>query len=161
MLISGCSRTFLLSTLYHCLQDCKRIFALGGSIAFPFSETSVDSWFQSALIDCRQDSIETRNFFLIVGGTQFDEVDSSTYWTHPKHFYTWLVLSLYYSPNIYYSIFKIAFYRWKNNIERKSKFKVIENDSCYCGIETNLKSRAMYCKAVIALSLNIKGHFDR
>ncbi len=53
------------------------------------------------------------------GGPPFDLSDPATYWCEPSQLYTW----------------------WKNNIERRSKFKVLVNDAFYNGFDGRRTSR--------------------
>jgi hypothetical protein len=53
------------------------------------------------------------------GGPPFSAADPSTHWFEPHQFYTW----------------------WKNNIERKSKFRVLIHDSFYSGYDSRQLSR--------------------
>lgn len=53
------------------------------------------------------------------GGPPFCATDASTHWFEPHQFYTW----------------------WKNNIERKSKFRVLIHDSFYSGYDSRQLSR--------------------
>ena len=56
-----------------------------------------------------------------LGGTLYDEADTSTYWTQPQQFCTW----------------------WKNNVERKNKFLLLQRDAAYC--DNDQKQIARYC----------------
>lgn len=47
------------------------------------------------------------------------EGDSSTHWTEPSQLFTW----------------------WKNNIERKNKFKLIQTDAAYSGPDLRKSAR--------------------
>ena len=85
--------------------------------------------------DCGQDPTLMES----LGGTSFHIRDAGTYWTGSEQFYTW----------------------WKNNVERKSKFLALSNDSKYNGHDLALNQRAMYCRSIIALTLNIKSHFGK
>eukprot|EP01035_Chromulina_nebulosa_P020736 gene20736-26886_t len=68
------------------------------------------------------------------GGPPFIVNNSSTYWTEPTQLYTW----------------------WKNNIERRNKFKVLQTDAEYNGNDARKQARARWCKVVILLSENIR-----
>ena len=56
-----------------------------------------------------------------LGGTFYDEADTSTYWTQPQQFCTW----------------------WKNNVERKNKFLLLQRDAAYD--DNDDKQIARYC----------------
>ena len=64
------------------------------------------------------------------GGPTFIENDASTHWTEPHQLYTW----------------------WKNNIERRTKFRTLQADALYAGKEPRCIARARWCEAVIALT---------
>ena len=53
------------------------------------------------------------------GGPVFKEFDASTFWTEPHQLYTW----------------------WKNNVERRSKFRVLQLDAQYTGREPRQMAR--------------------
>jgi hypothetical protein len=63
------------------------------------------------------------------GGTPFIFHDTSTHWTEPHQLYTW----------------------WKNNIERKSKYKILQKDATYCGLDQRRAARARWCAVVVAM----------
>jgi hypothetical protein len=57
------------------------------------------------------------------GGVDFDAGRPQSHWTCAQQFYTW----------------------WKNNVERKSKFRMLKIDACYLGDdETQRKRCALY-----------------
>lgn len=66
----------------------------------------------------------------------FYEQDESTYWTEPHQLFTW----------------------WKNNVERRSKFRVIQNDALYVGKEPRRIARANWCQAVVYLTDTIRAY---
>lgn len=51
--------------------------------------------------------------------------------------------------------------RWKNNVERRSKFKSLSIDATYDGLDERFIRRANYCECVIDLCISIRNHFDR
>jgi len=64
------------------------------------------------------------------GGPPFVSLDPSTHWSEPHQLYTW----------------------WKNNVERRSKFKVLQEDAKFKGLDPRRLQRARWCEAVVALS---------
>jgi hypothetical protein len=54
-------------------------------------------------------------------GTAFCATDVSTHWTEPYQLFTW----------------------WKNNVERRSKYKVLQDDAAYVGDDPRLSSRSV------------------
>jgi hypothetical protein len=86
----GCSRAYIVCVLWHAWEYCKKLKAESKSICFPFPEETVEEWLLVAKDDCQQSS-EFMQFF---GGTEYSVEDSSTFWTLPTHFFTWLVFSL-------------------------------------------------------------------
>ena len=97
-----------------------------------------------------------------LGGTFHDPGDHTTFWSGADQFFTW----------------------WKNNVERKSKFKSLIVDANYEGVDYQLLfvafvlvsgkktitlvgpditlcQRKLYCQNVVALTTNIKKKFDR
>jgi hypothetical protein len=64
------------------------------------------------------------------GGPPFIPDDASTHWTEPHQLYTW----------------------WKNNIERKVKYKILQEDAMYCGPEQRRAARARWCAVVLSLA---------
>lgn len=53
------------------------------------------------------------------GGPIFDSSDPSTHWSEPHQLYTW----------------------WKNNVERKSKFLILQEDAMYKGLDPRRHQR--------------------
>lgn len=41
--------------------------------------------------------------------------------------------------------------RWKNNVERKAKFKILQDDAMYRGHEVKKAQRALWCQVLVAL----------
>ena len=132
----GCSRAFITCVLSHALQHVKRTRPQG-SVSFPFHASDITRWLQLAAEDC----LHNVEYQMALGGTPFDARDPSTYWTNTHQFITW----------------------WKNNVERKSKFSSLKKDaaSCLPGDVSPRAKRALYCRIAVALSQNIRNHFDR
>lgn len=74
-----------------------------------FKRDLVVSWLLEAKEDCTSPFYAEEEQYY--GGTTFNYYDAGTYWTEPHQLYTW----------------------WKNNIERRSKYKVLVQDSRYVG----------------------------
>ena len=51
--------------------------------------------------------------------------------------------------------------RWKNNVERKSKYQSLVHDAKYGGSDRQQCQRALYCQSVIALVQHIKSYFAK
>jgi hypothetical protein len=64
------------------------------------------------------------------GGPPFLVDDASTHWTEPHQLYTW----------------------WKNNVERKVKYKVLQEDATYSGPDHRRAARARWCAVVVSLA---------
>ncbi len=109
----GCSREFIVKCLYYCLEYVK---TLDSAPILPFDLNLIQNWLVAAKRDCMNSSHQISHY----GGPLFDKNDASTYWTMPIQFYTW----------------------WKNNIERKKKFKMLKADAAYDG--DNLKSKQRF-----------------
>jgi len=134
----GCSRVFIFLVLHRILAAVKEKLAASESISMPFSNLEVQNWLRKGWNDCQVDAY-CHKLEKLFGGTRFSVSDSTTYWSDVSQFITW----------------------WKNNIERKSKFKMLNSDAEYVGDTQRLLQRALYCKNVIAIASSIKNHFDR
>jgi hypothetical protein len=64
------------------------------------------------------------------GGPPFIADDASTHWTEPHQLYTW----------------------WKNNVERKVKYKILQEDAAYSGPDQRRSARARWCAVVVSLA---------
>jgi hypothetical protein len=113
----------------------RQLKASAQYVCFPFAESVIQEWIDEAIQDCRL----SPDFLKKFGGTDFDLEDSGTYWTQPSHFFTW----------------------WKNNVERKSKFQSLSRDAISKEDATFDRLRTFYCQQAVALSVNIRNHFDR
>jgi hypothetical protein len=121
----GCSRSYIVCVLWHAWEHVRLVKSTGGSVTFPFKEPFVEEW----LIASKEDCTKADFFNGIFGGTEYSEDDSTTFWTLPSHFFTWYVFLCYYL-SFFLSFFFIAVgFRWKNNIERKSKFAHLLKDA--------------------------------
>ena len=157
----GCSRGFILCVLYRALYTVSINFNQGMSITYPFHESDVNTWLAFAKEDCTDEDFQDS-----LGGTHIDVQNPSTFWNQPKQFYTW----------------------WKNNIERKKKFELLQNDILYNGSDSKLVARylslllqmlsilihdnstfnnntyiyrALFCQSTVTLARNIKAYFER
>jgi hypothetical protein len=131
----GCARGFILCVLWRGWKYVRQLKASGHYVCFPFPEEVIQEWIDKAIEDCMISPEFAKKF----GGTDFDLKDSGTYWTHPSHFYTW----------------------WKNNVERKSKFQSLSKDAISKEDAAFDRLRGFYCQQAVALSANIRNHFDR
>ena len=160
----GCSRGFILCVLFRALDFVRQQQMKGSAVQFPCSDDVINRWLsvrqvvmfliqkvppdylriahllafiatiywfiiskirimpittQAAQEDC---SICDQAYEDGLGGTFYDEADTSTYWTQPQQFCTW----------------------WKNNVERKNKFLLLQRDAAYCSNDE--KQIARYCE---------------
>jgi hypothetical protein len=101
------------------ISDWVRGKTLSG--LFTFDKERIKSWLCGARDLCIAGdhtgvlSIEELYF----RGTAFNAAELSTYWTEPHQLFTW----------------------WKNNVERRSKFKILQDDGAYDGPDARLVSR--------------------
>jgi len=51
--------------------------------------------------------------------------------------------------------------RWKNNIERKAKFRSLLKDGNYRGTDDKHQQRALYCQVSLSIASNVRSHFER
>ena len=84
----------------RCLEFVRSEHEDGRKVQPPFPEVEISRWLEQAHGDVQVDPA----FELGLGGTPFDSGDESTFWTLPKQFACW----------------------WKNNIERKNKFRELQ-----------------------------------
>lgn len=97
---------------------------------FTFSKDLVMEWLTNAKNACCQPTYLAEESYY--GGPPFVEHDPSTHWTEPNQLYTW----------------------WKNNVERRSKFKVLQEDSQYNGVEPRRLARQYLLQVVFPLCSN-------
>ena len=121
----GCSRVFIIKVLRIIAE-----FVRGKSLPsiFTFKKELVRSWLSKAKDQCK-----TQNYIneeLEFGGPPFIENDPSTHWLEPNQLYTW----------------------WKNNVERRQKFRILQEDAMYNGDDARKKMRARWCQAIVNLS---------
>ncbi len=79
------------------------------SSVFAFPRDLVVAWLQDARAQCCGPSYASEDAYFGVPG--FLEADASTYWSEPHQLFTW----------------------WKNNVERKSKFRGMQEEMLYQG----------------------------
>jgi hypothetical protein len=84
---------------------------------FSIRKDIVQQWLEDARHECHTCGIE--DLEAAFGGPPFFIDDAQTHWTDPLQLYTW----------------------WKNNIERKSKFKVLQEDVQYTGPDSRKAQR--------------------
>lgn len=92
----GCSKTYIICFLARILEHCR---SLEHAPDFPFPSELVTKWLMTARQDCINKAIDAE-----FGGVKFNEEDPSSYWTSVSQFFTW----------------------WKNNIERRKKFRLLK-----------------------------------
>lgn len=78
---------------------------------FTFKRELVMDWLVSAKQACCLPTYMAEEGYY--GGPPFVDPDPSTHWSEPHQLYTW----------------------WKNNVERRSKFKVLQEDARYKGLD--------------------------
>lgn len=145
----GCSKAFIICFLTRILEYCRSI---DKAPDFPFESDLVAKWLVMARRDCIMHAIEDD-----FGGVVFEAEDTSSYWTATFQYFTW----------------------WKNNIERRKKFRMLKLDASYRGEDENLikryhacyglrgesslrsLNRARFCANAVVLSVNIRNHFDK
>ena len=104
----GCSRSFIVKVLL-CIADYVKGKILPS--IFTFNKDIIKGWLDAAHKSCSGDNfIDVQMYY---GGPSYDIRDPTTHWSEPHQLYTW----------------------WKNNVERKTKFKILQNDAAYQGIE--------------------------
>jgi len=134
----GCSRVFIFCALYRAYLEVKAMSVRGEAVQMPFRDSKVRGWLTKAKADC----MTTAGLLLhdAMLGTPFDPSDSSTHWSRPVQFSTW----------------------FKNNMERRSKFKSLSVDATHQGAtDERLRARATYAACIVALGTNIRAYFDR
>lgn len=165
----GCSKAFIVRFLAHAERHCTSL-QRGEAPEFPFGKGLVEAWLDKARQDCvamleaqrrlrdqeaagtetpaaaaaaaaptsttstsaTSASSDSSGVVLAAdplgldgatlddfGGVDFDASRPQSHWTCPQQFYTW----------------------WKNNVERKSKFRMLKIDACYLGDDDTLKKR--------------------
>lgn len=121
----GCSRVFIIKVLLR-VSDYVRGKHLPS--IFTFRRELVMGWLNSAKEACCGPDYPGEERYY--GGPQFVYDDTSTHWSEPHQLYTW----------------------WKNNVERRTKYRVIQEDAIYSGFDPRRISRARWCEAVVSLS---------
>lgn len=84
---------------------------------FTFKREQAQKWLADAKVECTKESFAAEEAYY--GGPPFIDNDLSTHWTEASQLYTW----------------------WKNNIERKAKFKILQDDSLYNGPDARRMQR--------------------
>lgn len=128
----GCSKAFLICVLWHAWQHVKLLKSKKMPVVFPFTDSLINQWLNNAHRDCNMGGLSR-----LFGGIEYIESDKSTYWSEPNQFLTW----------------------WKNNVERKDKFTKIVLRAL--GNNSRDINSLRYSRQMVALSINIKSHFDR
>lgn len=124
----GCSRVFIVKVL-KAISDHVRGQHLPS--IFTFNRDIISKWLHDAKMACSpalNPDIEKEEKYY--GGPVFIFEDPTTHWTEPAQLFTW----------------------WKNNVERKNKYRVLLIDSCYDGTDMRRLARAAWCEAIISLS---------
>ena len=81
------------------------------SSIFSLKRELVQKWLEEVKKECCGPNQTNEEIYY--GGAPFVVEDASTHWSEPNQVFTW----------------------WKNNIERKTKFKVLQEDANYGGID--------------------------
>ena len=104
-----------MSVVLHSVSE----FVKGKSLPsiFTFKKELVHSWLLGAKQACSQPTYPAEEAYY--GGPQFVSTDPSTHWTEPNQLYTW----------------------WKNNVERRSKYSVLQDDALYVGLDSRKNQR--------------------
>jgi hypothetical protein len=108
----GCSKLFVIRFLKHAL---KYVSQLPAAPDFPFDVVLVEKWLRETRTECTEDPNGPADY----GGLKFDGSNPASYWTCAQQFYTW----------------------WKNNVERRSKYKTLKKEAAYTGTDKALKKR--------------------
>lgn len=121
----GCSKVFIVKVLQSVCD-----FVKGKSLPsiFTFKRELVVKWLQDAMHACTAPTYPSEESYY--GGPPFIEADAATHWTEPHQLYTW----------------------WKNNVERRNKFRVLLSDAKYIGEDPKKQARARWCETVVALT---------
>jgi hypothetical protein len=90
------------------MKASKCIMSNIASSLFTLPRDMVQGWLDEAKVECCQPSYLSEQYYY--GGIPFNQHDLSTHWADVHQFFNW----------------------WKNNIERKSKFKILHQDASYC-----------------------------
>eukprot|EP01041_Mallomonas_annulata_P003549 gene3549-7064_t len=122
----GCSRVFIVKVLRKVSEFVKGKFLPN---IFTFKKEVVTTWLEQAKEDCSCASSYAAEE-VYYGGPPFMSQDPSTHWSDPNQLYTW----------------------WKNNVERRSKFRILQDDMGYVGEDSRRSARARWCEMVVALS---------
>ena len=121
----GCSRVFIVKVL---LKVSDYVQGKNLPSIFTFKRELVMGWLEEAKAACSDLNYDAEEAYY--GGPPFVENDLSTYWSEPHQLYTW----------------------WKNNVERRTKYKIIHDDSLYVGNDPRRVARARWCQVIVTLS---------
>jgi hypothetical protein len=121
----GCSRVFIVKVL---LKVSDYVQGKNLPSIFTFKRELVLGWLEEAKAACSDLNYDAEEAYY--GGPPFVENDLSTYWSEPHQLYTW----------------------WKNNVERRTKYKIIQDDSLYVGNDPRRVARARWCQVIVTLS---------
>lgn len=121
----GCSRVFIVKVL---LKVSDYVQGKKLPSIFTFKRELVMGWLQEAKAACSDMNYDAEEAYY--GGPPFIENDLSTHWSEPHQLYTW----------------------WKNNVERRTKYKIIQDDSLYQGADPRRVARARWCQVIVTLS---------
>lgn len=125
----GCSRVFIVKILLIISNFVrgKRLPSI-----FTFDKDILQKWIEDARTACCSHTYrEEEEYF---GGCTFVYEDPATHWLIPGQLFSW----------------------WKNNLERKVKLKILEEDAAYTGMDPRRIARARWCETVIALARVIR-----
>ena len=103
---------------------------------FTFNRDLVNRWLYDAKLACARVCLYNPDKTPIpvpgepdYGGPAFSFEDTSTHWTEAGQLYTW----------------------WKNNVERRHKFRLLQEDTQYTGCDS--RRRARYIASVVCLAV--------
>lgn len=125
----GCSRVFIVKILIIISNFVrgKRLPSI-----FTFDKDILQKWIEDARTACCSPTYQEEEEYF--GGCTFVYDDPATHWLVPGQLFSW----------------------WKNNLERKVKLKILEEDASYMGMDPRRIARARWCESVIALARVIR-----
>lgn len=118
--------------LLQLLSYVKEIPPTSSHIA-TVAKNRIDQWLEHARLICADPSFEEVGRKLY-GGPAFVANNPTTYWTDPHQFFVW----------------------WKNNSERKAKFRELQENAVYVGPDDRKRQRAKWCEMVVNTVNGIK-----
>ena len=124
----GCSRAYIVKVLLCIAEFTKGRFLPS---LFAFKKSIIQKWLDVAKEGCTSESNEAfKNMEEYFGGSAFDITNKGSHWQEPMHLFTW----------------------WKNSIERRVKFKLVQESAIYSGSNTKLLQKKRFCVALVVLT---------